>query len=49
MQFGVFLPTAPCVDRGLPIHGAVDEVARAAEALGFASILANDAVIRGWC
>jgi probable F420-dependent oxidoreductase len=45
MQFGVFLPTMPCWYRPGPVHTAVEEVALAAEALGFASVWANDAVI----
>jgi probable F420-dependent oxidoreductase len=45
MQFGVFLPTMPAWYRTTPVHTAVAEVARAAEALGFASVWANDAVI----
>jgi probable F420-dependent oxidoreductase len=45
MQFGVFLPTMPLWYGTSTAHTAVEEVARAAEALGFASAWANDAVI----
>ena len=45
MQFGVFLPTMPPWYRTSTVRTAVEEVARAAEALGFASVWANDAVI----
>jgi hypothetical protein len=45
MRFGVFLPTMPCWYRTSTVRTAVDEVARAAEALGFASVWANDVVI----
>ncbi len=45
MQFGVFLPTMPYWYRTSTVRTAVEEVARAAEALGFASVWANDAVI----
>lgn len=45
MQSGVFLPTMPCWNRTSTVGTAVEEVARAAEALGFASVWANDAVV----
>jgi len=45
MRFGVFLPTMPYWYRTSTVRAAVEEVARAAEALGFASVWANDAVI----
>jgi alkanesulfonate monooxygenase SsuD/methylene tetrahydromethanopterin reductase-like flavin-dependent oxidoreductase (luciferase family) len=45
MRFGVFLPTMPCWYRTSTVRTAVEDVARAAEALGFASVWANYAVI----
>ena len=45
MQFGAFLPTMEQWYRTSTVHTAVEETARAAEVLGFASLWANDAVI----
>jgi len=43
MQFGAFLPSMR--QWTSTVHTAVEETARAAEALGFASIWTNDVVI----
>ncbi len=45
MQFGAFLPTMRQMYHTSTVHTAVEETARAAEALGFASVWANDVVI----
>ena len=45
MQFGAFLPTMEQMYRSSTVNTAVEETARAAETLGFASLWANDAVI----
>ncbi len=45
MQFGAFLPTMRQMYHTSTVHTAVEETARAAEALGFASLWANDVVI----
>jgi probable F420-dependent oxidoreductase len=45
MRFGAFLPTYWDDYRSSPIHVAIEEAAKAAEALGYEGVWANDEVI----